>query len=503
MQPTDSGLEATFTLESEKTGVIEEPPFKILALGDWRGDAESPPLYDRKPIEIDRDNFDEIIERLGVRLDLGFPDGSAITIDFAELDDFHPDALFRRIPLFTELRDLRKKLKDENTFYSAAREARQRFGVTEKEEPETASEPQPTAPADNLLDAILTKPSGGAPPPKPGVSRDLDGLIRDLVRPHLVSVDESEQAGVLAAVDEATSGLMRSILHHQKFQELEAAWRGLYFLVRRTETSTDLKIYILDTSKEELADSLKTANSLEETTLYRHLMKDAVEAPGSEPWAVVVGSYAYSPNVDDIASLMRISKIAALANAPYVSHMRPDVIGVHSLFEHADPRDWNLSPDTDSGKLWFALRGQAESQYLGMTIPRFLSRLPYGVDTDPLETFSFEEFADGPEHDNYVWSNSAFIAAQLLAESYSSYGWEMGQFLKQDVEGLPVHLFNEGTETVFKPCSEVLLTDVAFEKIMSFGLMPLVSYKNSDRVKLARFQSIADPVTGLKGRWSH
>ncbi|MGQ0540758.1 MAG: type VI secretion system contractile sheath domain-containing protein [Blastocatellia bacterium] len=501
MQPTDSGLEATFTLESEKTGVIEEPPFKILALGDWSGDAETRPLYDRKPIEIDRDNFDEIIERLGVRLDLDFADGSTLPIDFAELDDFHPDALFRRIPLFTELRDLRKRLKDENTFYSAARDARERFGVSTIKESDTVSEP-PAAPTDNLLDAILTKPSGGAPPPKPGVSSDLDGLIRDLVSSHLVSVDEIEQVGMLAAVDEATSGLMRAILHHRKFKELEAAWRGLYFLVRRTETSTDLKIFILDISKEELADNLKTANSLEETALYRHLMKEAVEEPGAEPWAVVAGSYAYSPNVDDIAALMRISKIAALANAPFVSHIRPDVIGVHSLYEHADPREWNLSTDTDSGKLWSALRRQAESQFLGMTIPRFLSRLPYGVDTDPLETFSFEEFAEGSEHDNYLWSNPAFIAAQLLAESYSSYGWEMGRFLKQDVEGLPVHLFKEGTETVFKPCSEVLLTDVAFEKLMSFGLMPLVSYKNSDRVKLARFQSIADPVTGLKGRWS-
>jgi type VI secretion system protein ImpC len=134
------------------------------------------------------------------------------------------------------------------------------------------------SPAEDLLGAILSKPSGGAPAPKPRTSTDLGNLISDLVRPHLVSVDENEQAGMLRAVDGATSGLMRTILHHRKFQDLEAAWRGLYFLVRRTETSTDLKIYILDTSKDELADNLKSASNLEETVLYRLLIKDAYDA---------------------------------------------------------------------------------------------------------------------------------------------------------------------------------------------------------------------------------
>jgi type VI secretion system protein ImpC len=135
-----------------------------------------------------------------------------------------------------------------------------------------------------------------------------------------------------------------------------------------------------------------------------------------------------------------------------------------------------------------------------MTIPRFLARLPYGADTEPLESFNFEEFVDDPIHDQYCWANTAFIAAQLLGESYSAYGWEMGRALKQDVEGLPTHVYKDGTETVFKPCGEALLTEEACNTLMSHGLMPLISFKNTDRVKLARFQSIAD--TKLKGLWS-
>ncbi len=495
MPISSDDLDTAVTLESSRTGIVEEPPFHILVLGDWSGDGEKRDLEDRRLIEIDRDEFDRVLANLKVRIELGFDDSTILPLEFAELDDFHPDAIFRKVSMFSELRDLREKLKNEDTFYSAARDVRERFNLRRESAAPDADIVE--VPADDLLGAILSQPSGGAPAPKPRTSSDLGNLISDLVRPHLVSVDEDEQSAMLRAVDEATSGLMRKILHHKKFQELEAAWRGLYFLVRRTETSSDLKIFILDISKNELAADLKSAGNLEETVLYRLLVKDAYEG---DPWAVVVGNYGFLPDVDNIATLMRVSKVSSVAKAPFISHMRPDILGVHSLFEKSDVRDWQLSTDSDAGKLWAALRDQTDSAYLGMTIPRFLARLPYGADTEPLETFNFEEFAEAPVHDEYCWSNTVFIATQLLGESFSAYGWEMGRALKQDVEDLPVHIYKDGTETVYKPCGEVLLTEDACNKLMNHGLMPLVSFKNTDRVKLARFQSIAD--TKLKGRWT-
>lgn len=500
----NDAMEAKFTLESERGGIVEEPPFRILVLGDWSGDAERRPVEERTPIEIDRDNFDATIARLRVRLDLEMEGGMVLPIDFADLDDFHPDQIFRRVPAFSELRDLRKRLKSPDDFHQAAREVRDRMDVKDERVDTSAPEVAPSAdepPGEgDLLDAILTKPSGGAAAPKPGISTDLGHLVNDLVRPYLVSVDENEQSQMLAAVDAATSDLMRGILHDLRFQELEAAWRGLFFLVRRTETSPELKIHLYDISKSALTDNLKSISSLQDSLLYRHLIRDAIETPGGEPWAVTLGNYAFEPNVEDIASLIRISKLSAAANAPFISHIRPDVFGVSSLASHPDPADWNLSAETDEGKLWSALRGQAEAEFLGMCIPRFLSRLPYGAETDPVESFDFEEFADSTEHDHYLWSNPCFAAGQLLAESFSAYGWKMGKALRQDIEGLPIHVYKEDTETVYKPCSEVLLTQNACERLMEYGLMPLVSYKNTDKVKLARFQSVAD--TALRGMWS-
>jgi len=137
-----------------------------------------------------------------------------------------------------------------------------------------------------------------------------------------------------------------------------------------------------------------------------------------------------------------------------------------------------------------------------MTIPRFLARLPYGADTEPLETFTFEEFDRAPEHDKYLWANACFACGLLLAQSYRESEWEMGSHLKQDLEGLPLHTYKQDGETVYTPCAEVQLTHDACDRLMEFGLMPLVSYKNTDHVKLARIQSITDPVTKLKGRWN-
>lgn len=499
MISNENMLEAMFSMESDKSGVVEEPPFRMLVLGDWAGDGERKPFSERRPIEIDRDDFDDVMNRLGVMLELDY-NGEPLRLEFKELDDFHPDKIFQSVPLFEELRDLRRRLRQESTFNSAAREVRSMFGSPKTTEPAPAQIEPVEVPADDLLGAILAKPSGGAAVPKPKPSSDLARLVSDLVRPHLVEVDEGEQAQLTEAVDAATSGLMRGILHDRRFQELEAAWRGLFFLVRRTETSTDLKIFLLDATKDELTEDLKSSENLSGTTYYRHFVREAVEAPGGDPFALALGNYAFEGSIEDIATLIRVAKISATANAPFISHMRPDVIGVHSLAGQPDAAAWKLADDSTGSKLWLALRDQSEAVYLGMVMPRFLARLPYGRETEPLDMFDFEEVDAMPEHDNYLWTNGCFAAGQLLAESFAAYRWDMGRALKQDIKGLPVHVYKDGTETVYKPCGEVLLNDNAMQKLMDFGFMPLVTYKNSDRVKLARFHSIAD--TALKGMWN-
>src|SRR5437773_561650 len=219
MIESDSGLDARFTLERERGGVVEEPPFRILVLGDWSASSEKRDLNDRLPIDIDRDNFDQVLARISPGLELPQTDGNILELKFSSLDDFHPDRIFERLPMFAKLREHRSKLIDPKTFNEAAREVRSWIKVEEKVAKPVQRDIQPVVESsDNLLDAILSGTAGAAPAPRPARGSDeIATLVSDLVRPHLVSIDENEQAALLAAIDAATSDLMRHILHDRNF----------------------------------------------------------------------------------------------------------------------------------------------------------------------------------------------------------------------------------------------------------------------------------------------
>ncbi len=506
MTPTDNNLETKITLESGGSVVDEDAPFHVLVLGNWSGKGQKNlDLAKRRPIEIDRDNFDAVIRKLGVNLQLDFQENGAniLSIGFTEFDDFHPDNLFRQLPIFENLRDLRRKLKDSDTFNEAAREVRSWFPVEAKEVPNEEIAASTPIDADNLLDQILSGKAveASAVRRKTTESSELSDFIGAIVKPHIVRTDLVEQANLLMVVDEVISDLMRQILHHTDFKALEAAWRGVYFLVRKMETDTDLKVYLFDLTKEELTDDLKSVSSLSDSIYYQWTIGESLETTIGEPWAVVCGNYGFSAKVEDIATLMRIAQIGNAANTPFISHICPDLLGVKSLAESPSSGSWNISENSVEWKLWMALRDKKESEYLGMAMPRFLARLPYGNDTDPTEAFAFEEFTTSISHDNYVWINPSFACAYLLSKSFRKNGWEMADNIGREIDGLPLHVYQVEGETKYKPCAEIPMTEAGCQKMIDSGLIPLVSFRDSDRVRVASFQAIALSEVRIRGRW--
>jgi len=294
---------------------------------------------------------------------------------------------------------------------------------------------------------------------------------------------------------------MRSILHHPDFQAIESAWRGLYFLIRRLQTDAHLKVFVLDISKEELASDLCSSENLQSTGTYKLLVEQATEIPGSEPLALVAGIYMFDKRRKDIEFLERMAKIASRAGAPFISAAHPQILGCGSLVETSDPEDWQRLPDPDVNEAWQAMRKLPEASYLGLLLPRFLLRLPYGSETDPAEQFDFEEMPPSPEHEMYLWGNPSFFCTCLLGQTFTRSGWTFRSSTIQDIEGLPLHIYREKGEARVKPCTEVLLTEHAAEKIVNEGIMPLLSFKNSDVVRLARIQSLSEPATPLAGMW--
>jgi type VI secretion system protein ImpC len=516
MFPNDSDFETKVTIESAGSAPIEEDtPFRILFIGDWSG-LENPSadskLVDVRPIEIDRDNFDEVIERLQVGLDLDFQGSgeNVLSLKFSKLDDFHPDYIFQRLPLFENLRNVRQKLLDKNTFNEAANEVRSWLSNEEFQDSssnkETTVYPSETNDSQtiNILDQILDKTddSSLADLGANVGNTELSKFVSQLVKPHLIQTDAAEQSNLLMIVDEVISDLMRQILQHPQFKTLESAWRGLHFLVTRIETNAHLKIDLLNISKKTLIDDLKTVSDLKKSSLLKIVNTGMTGITGAESWAVICGSYTFSLDVEDVAALIRIAKIGEEANTPFISHIEPEMFGIKNFNTKNYSEEFRFVPDSREGKLWTALRSMPESKYLGLVLPRFLGRLPYGEKTDPTEHFYFEEFSDVSQHEDYLWLNPTFACALLLAQTYSEFGWEISKNLFLDIENLPVHFYRENNENKTKPCAEISLSVKDCEQILNQGLTPLISFINTDRIRLGRLQYIAEPFSFLQGKWN-
>lgn len=490
----------------------EDTPFCIALMGDFSGRSSRRPsdssVANRRAVAIDRDNFDEVLARLkpAISLELG---ATTLNLQFSELDDFHPDRLFARAELFRRLREARHRLQDPATFAAAAEE----LGV--KPRPQPAEKPSaPAASADAVVSGIVQKGSGGLldeiveqsqdQPARSRPSRTPDELqqfVRRVTEPHLAAGADPRQAEVLGVIDRALSSQMRALLHVPDFQALEAAWRAVFFLVRRVETSPQLKFYLIDVSREELAAEVMSSPDLRASGAYRLLVEKTVGTLGAEPWALIAGNYTFGPEREDAELLGRLGKIAAAAGAPFLAAASPRLLGCSSLAAAPHPRDWNLTPDADGAAAWAALRGLPAATSIGLALPRFLLRLPYGKQTDPIESFNLEEMPAAPEHEDYLWGNPAFACALLLAQSFSEEGWELRPGVRSEIDGLPLHVYLRNGESELQPCSEALLTEDAAARIMQLGVMPLVTMKGRDAVRLVRFQSIAEGPRALAGRW--
>ncbi len=490
--------------ERARARTDEETPFRILIVGDFsgrenRGLAARSPL---KPVAVDRDNFEDVLESLNVELHFPLGENNTLEVAFNEFDDFHPDRLYARLPVFGKLKDLRERVSDPAAFADVARQ----LGISLSEAKETAQAAPPAPPPspagfgggsflDQAIQATESRGAGAAP------ARSMDPMaqyLRKLVAPHLVPKAHPKQADVTQQVDEATSGVMRALLHHPHFQSIEAAWRALYFLVRGLETGTRLKVYILDMSNQDVEADLASAGDLRQTSLYKILVEQTVRTPGAHPWALVAGLFDFGPQIADINLLGRLALLASQAKAPFLAGASTQLLACKSLAETPYPEQWKAAGDLEG---WNLIRSLPEARYLGLVLPRFLLRLPYGKETDAIERFDFEEMPGKPAHGDYLWGNSAMLCAYLLGQMFSEFGWSMQGDEILSLRGLPIHIYKQDGEAKITPCAETFLTQTAMERIHERGIMVLLSYANSDQVRLAGFRSVVEPVAALLSRW--
>jgi len=511
-------LEMEFHLTEPKTQVGErrgpDAPMRILVMADLSGResrrilAPTEALAQRPIVTIDVDNLDDVLFRFAprLRLPVGDPASGGFEVVFKALDDFHPDGLYQRVELFNALRQLRGRLLDPATFSEAAAELRQAAIATAPEATrrEEVAEKPITAADENdsaTLERLLGRPPADTPRPRPSSQPiDVNKLIHGVVAPYIVPEADPFVPLYVEAVDSAIAEQMRALLHHPAFQGLEATWRSVATLVTGVETGEELQLFLLDVTKEELAaDLAAVGGDLAASALYRRLLEEGVQTPGGEPWSLLVGDYTFGTSTTDISLLAALGAVASHAGGPFLAAADPALVGCASLAESPDPAGWSPLDDA-AAQRWRRLRESAVARWIGLALPRLLLRLPYGRRSDPVDGFPFEEMA-GDDHAAYLWGNPAFGCARLIADAFQESGWSMEPGDRLDLEDLPAHTFDDDGERRLKPCAEVCLGERAADALLARGIMPLMSYRNRNAVRLARFQSLADPPAPLAGPW--
>ncbi|HCB12830.1 MAG TPA: hypothetical protein DEP36_04575 [Gammaproteobacteria bacterium] len=479
-------------------------PLRILIMADFSGRAhrETPsPLVDlasRPLLAVDVDNLDAVMARLAPKLRLApvADTGAALTISFSQLDDFHPDALYQRLEVFQALRRTRARLLNPASFAQAA------AGLAPLPPAETVqTEPAPVEEDANLLGRLL-----GQAPAQPAArladagAAAIQSLLQAIVQPHIVHTDARQPAWV-AAVDAAIGDQLRLILHQPVFQALEAAWRGVHGLITHLDSDA-VQVSLLDITREELLTDLRSASGdPKATSLYTLLVDRGARMPDEQPWSLLVGNYRFGASPEDIALLAAIGSLAAHAGGPFLAEAAPELLGADAAAALADPGQWApLAAGNEEN--WQALRHCAVAPWLGLALPRVLLRLPYGRKTDPLEQLEFEEMPLGRDAGTYLWGNPAFVCARLIAAAFVENGWNFSLGDVLELDDLPAHVYEEAGERVMQPASEVLLGERAMQAVLARGLMPFLGHRQRNAVRLARFQSLAEPVTALAGAWA-
>jgi type VI secretion system protein ImpC len=305
---------------------------------------------------------------------------------------------------------------------------------------------------------------------------------------------------IVAEIDQKLSEQINLIMHHEDFQKLEGTWRGLSHLVNNTETDEHLKIRVLNLSKKDLGKTIKKfkGTAWDQSPLFKKLYEDEYGTPGGEPYGCLIGDYDFDHTPQNVEILKGIAEIAAAAHAPFISAAAPGLMNMETWQELGNPRDLTKIFQTAEYAPWRSLRDSEDSKYIGLTMPRFLSRLPYGAKTDPVDEFDFEEDTEGADHSKYCWSNAAYAMGVNINRAFKLYGWcsqirgaESGGM----VEGLPCHTFPTDDGGVDMKCpTEIAITDRREAELAKNGLMPLSHWKNTDYAVFVGAQSLHNPA---------
>ena len=355
---------------------------------------------------------------------------------------------------------------------------------------------------ESLLDNIVSQSKVARSDSEHARAKDIiSELVREVMQGTVV-VSNNLSATLdarVADIDRLISMQLSEIMHNEAFQKIESTWTGLQYLCKQTSTGAGLKIQVFNATKQELVKDFKTAIDFDQSVLFKKVYEEEFGTFGGAPFGTLLGDFDITRQPEDMYFVEQMSHVAAAAHAPFIAAAEPELFGIDSFAELGKPRDLSKVFDTVEYAKWKSFRESEDSRYVGLTLPRFLGRLPYnpkdGVTT---EGFNYVEEVDGADHSKYLWVNTAFAFGARLTSAFENHGWcaairgvEGGGL----VEDLPTHTFRtDDGEVALKCPTEVAITDRREKELSDLGFIPLVHCKNTDYAAFFGAQSTQKPA---------
>ncbi|HLD96060.1 MAG TPA: type VI secretion system contractile sheath large subunit, partial [Alphaproteobacteria bacterium] len=494
-------VQITYDVEIGDAIEMKELPFVMGVLADLSGMAVEalPKLKDRKFTQIDRDNFTQIMEAIAPRLALAVPnllggDAEKLSCElfFKAVDDFGPVEVLSQIPALKALYDSRSKLKDLQAKLDgndALDGMLLKLGNDKDYQSKLKAEVEGfSLEGDHPLVTELFEQG------KMARAASQQAFSFELIKEYLSQVEqfaadglkdvEAFTSGRIGELDEIVTKQLNLIMHHEAFQALEGSWRGLFYFVMNTETSTRLKIRLLNVTKKELLNDLEKAVEFDQSQLFKKIYEEEYGTFGGHPYSCLLGDFYFTRHPQDFALLEKLAQVAAAAHAPFIAAAHPNLFDLDKFEDLGTPRD--LSKIFESLELtkWSSFRKSEDSRYVSLVLPRVLIRLPYGSNTVPVEGINFEEEVAGADTSRFCWTNAAYALGQRITNAFALYSWtsairgvEGGGL----VEGLPAFTYTSQEGDVALKCpTETIITDRREKELSDLGFISLCHCKGTD-----------------------
>jgi type VI secretion system protein ImpC len=327
--------------------------------------------------------------------------------------------------------------------------------------------------------------------------KGVEALISQLLEPghETLKVSKAGLDSMIAEIDRKMSLQVDEILHHAGFQKLESTWRSLQFLVDRVDFRENNKVEILNVTKDELLEDFEDAPEIVKSGLYKTVYTSEYGQFGGKPYGIMIGDYEFDAGPQDMRLLQYMAAVAAMSHTPFIAATSANFFGIEDYNALPNLKDIKSIMEGPQYIKWQSFRETEDARYVGLTLPRFLLRLPYGPDTRPVKSFNYQENVTG-SHEHYTWGNAAFSFASRVADSFAKYRWCANIIGPQGggaVEDLPLHQYEAMGAVQTKIPTEVLISERREFELAEEGFIALTMRKGSDNAAFFSANSVQKP----------